>query len=195
MAESLADVLLGKWPRSVVKGEVMEGPRQVSPVYSQQTSEYPFPEDFMKEKKFDPQIDYPLASRRPDLVKTLSGLDFSEISLENVSSGKIPPQEIRISPETLEYQARIAKAHGRFQLANNFRRAAELTRIPDEEVLKIYNALRPHQATKEDLLEIAKDIEKKYKAKINGRFIREAIEVYEKRNLLKEEHRGGENHG
>jgi propanediol dehydratase small subunit len=149
----------------------------------------------MKEKKFDPRRDYPLASQRPGLIKTLSGLDFSEITLENVSSGKIPPQEIRISPETLEYQARIAKAHGRFQLANNFRRAAELTKVPDEEVLKIYNALRPHQATKEDLLEIAKDIEKKYKAKINARFIREAIKVYERRDLLKKVQRVGDNHG
>ena len=149
----------------------------------------------MKEKKFDPRRDYPLASQRPDLVKTLSGLDFSDISLENVSSGKIPPQEIRISPETLEYQARIAEAHGRFQLATNFRRAAELTRVPDEEVLRIYNALRPHQATKEDLLAIAKDIEKKYKAKINARFIREAIGVYEKRDLLKKRQRAGEDHG
>ena len=139
----------------------------------------------MKAKKFDPKRDYPLASQRPDLVKTVSGLDFSEISLENVSSGKIHPREIRISPETLEYQARIAEAHGRFQLAANFRRAAELTRVPDEEVLKIYNALRPHQATKEDLLTIAKDMEKRYKAKINARFIREAIKVYEKRDLLK----------
>ena len=149
----------------------------------------------MKEKKFDPRRDYPLASQRPDLIKTLSGLDFSDISLENVSSGKIPPQEIRISPETLEYQARIAEAHGRFQLATNFRRAAELTRVPDEEVLRIYNALRPHQTTKEDLLAIAKDIEKKYKAKINARFIREAIGVYEKRDLLKKRQRAGEDHG
>ena len=101
------------------------------------------------------------------------------------SSGKIHPREIRISPETLEYQARIAEAHGRFQLATNFRRAAELTRVPDEEVLKIYNALRPHQATKEDLLAIAKDLEKKYKAKINAQFIREAVKIYEKRDLLK----------
>jgi propanediol dehydratase small subunit len=153
------------------------------------------PEDFMKQKKFDPRKDYPLASERPDLVKTLSGLDFSEITLENVSSGKIPPQQIRISPETLEYQARIAETHGRFQLATNFRRAAELTRVPDEEVLKIYNALRPHQATKADLLAIAKEIEKRYKAINNARFIREAVEVYERRDLLKKEQRMGENHG
>lgn len=141
----------------------------------------------MKAKKFDPKRDYPLASKRPELLKTISGLHFSEISLSNVVSGKVDPGEIRISPETLEYQARIAEVHRRSQLAANFRRAAELTRVPDEEVLKIYNALRPHQATKEDLLTIAKDLEKRYKAKGNARFIREAIKVYEKRDLLKKD--------
>ena len=141
----------------------------------------------MKIKKFDPQKDYPLASKRPELVKTVSGLNFSEITLGNVVSGKIHPREIRISPETLEFQARIAEAHGRVQLATNFRRAAELTRVPDEEVLKIYNALRPHQATRDDLFAIAENLEKKYEAKINARFIREAVKVYEKRDLLKKD--------
>ena len=149
----------------------------------------------MKQKKFDPQKDYPLASQRPDLVKTLSGLNFSEISLENVTSGKIPLQEIRISPKTLEYQAQIAEIHGRFQLADNFRRAAELARVPDEEVLNIYNAMRPHQATKADLIAIAEGIEKKYLAKINARFIREAVDIYEQRDLLKKERLMGETHG
>jgi propanediol dehydratase small subunit len=141
----------------------------------------------MKIKKFDPQKDYPLASKRPELVKTVSGLNFSEITLGNVVSEKIDPREIRISPETLEFQARIAEAHGRVQLATNFRRAAELTRVPDEEVLRIYNALRPHQATRDDLLTIAKNLEKKYKAKNNARFIRQAVKVYEKRDLLKKD--------
>ena len=141
----------------------------------------------MKVKKFDPQKDYPLTSKRPELVKTVSGLNFSEITLGNVVSEKIHPREIRISPETLEFQARIAEAHGRVQLATNFRRAAELTRVPDEEVLRIYNALRPHQATRDDLLAIAKNLEKNYKARINAQFIREAVKIYEKRDLLKKD--------
>ena len=141
----------------------------------------------MKPRKFDPKRDYPLASKRPELVKTVSGLNFSEITLGNVVSEKIHPREIRISPETLEFQARIAEAHGRVQLATNFRRAAELTRVPDEEVLRIYNALRPHQATRDDLLTIAKNLEKKYEAKINAQFIREAVKIYEKRDLLKKD--------
>ena len=139
----------------------------------------------MKSKTFNPKKDYPLAEKRPELVKTVSGLSFSEITLENIASGKITAQEVRIRPETLEYQALFAEAEGRVQLAANLRRAAELTRVPDEEVLKIYNALRPYQATKDGLLLMAKDLEKKYKAKINARFIREAVRVYEKRALLK----------
>ena len=138
----------------------------------------------MKTRKFDPTKDYPLAQQRTDLVKTLSGVRFSEITLDHVVSGKIHPQEIRISPETLEYQAQVAEAHGRSQLAANFRRAAELTRIPDEEVLRIYNALRPHQATRETLIQMASDLEKKYEAKLNAVFIREAAKVYQKRGFF-----------
>ena len=141
----------------------------------------------MKQKKFDPKKDYPLALKRPDLVRTRSGKTFQEINLENVVSGKIDAQEIRIRPETLELQAKVAETYGRPQLAHNFRKAAELTQIPDEEVLKIYNSLRPVRSTKEELLAIAKEIEKKYQAELNGAFIREAVKVYEKRGLLKKE--------
>jgi propanediol dehydratase small subunit len=141
----------------------------------------------MKTGKFDPKKDYPLALKRPDLVRTLSGKGFQEISLENVVSGKIDAQEIRIRPETLELQAKVAETHGRPQLAHNFRKAAELTRIPDEEVLKIYNVLRPGRSTKEELLAVAKELEKKYEAELNAAFIREAVKVYERRGLLKKE--------
>jgi propanediol dehydratase small subunit len=146
-----------------------------------------FEELTMKTKQFDPKKNYPLTSRRPDLVRTLTGKGLQDITLENVVSGKIDAQEIRIGPETLELQAQVAEKHGRSQLALNFRRAAELTWIPDEEVLKIYNALRPDRSTKEELLIMAKEIEKKYQAKINAVFIMEAVKVYEKRGLLKKE--------
>lgn len=141
----------------------------------------------MKPRKFDPKKDYPLASKRPDLIKTPTGKNLKDITLENIASGRIDVQEIRIRAETLELQAQIAESYGRRQLALNFRRAAELTRIPDEEVFRIYNALRPHRSTKEDLLMIAKGIEKKYQAKINSTFIRQAMKIYEKRDLLRKE--------
>ncbi len=37
----------------------------------------------------------------------------------------------------------------------NFERAAELTAVPDDRILEIYNALRPYRSTKEELLAIA----------------------------------------
>lgn len=141
----------------------------------------------MSQKGFDPKRDYPVASKRPDLVRTVSGKSLSDITLPNVVLGEIDAQEIRIRPETLELQARVAEAHGRTQMAVNFRRAAELTRLPDKEILRIYHALRPRRSTKAELLEIARELEEKYQSPINAGFVREAMEVYEKRDLLRTE--------
>jgi propanediol dehydratase small subunit len=68
-------------------------------------------------REFDPMRDYPLASKRPDLVRTPSGKSFKDITPENVASGKTGSQEFRIRPETLDMQARIAEAQGRMQLS------------------------------------------------------------------------------
>jgi propanediol dehydratase small subunit len=59
--------------------------------------------------------------------------------------------------------------------------------IPDARVLEIYNALRPYRSTKRELLAIADEMEAKYNAKINAAFVREAADVYERRNRLRAE--------
>lgn len=128
--------------------------------------------------------DYPLASKKPELVKTLTDKSMNDITLEAVLSGKIKPQDIKISDTTLEMQAQIAESAGRNSFARNLRRAAELTLIPDERILEIYNALRPYRSTKQDLLRIADELEMIYNAGINSKFIREAAEVYEERGRL-----------
>lgn len=133
------------------------------------------------------RADYPLAAKKPELVKTNTGKSMKEITLEAAVSGRIQPQDIKISPETLEMQAQIAESAGRSAFARNLRRAAELTAVPDERILEIYNALRPFRSTKKQLLDIADELENKYSAKINGAFVREAAEVYEQRNRLKAE--------
>lgn len=133
----------------------------------------------------DAKRDFPLATRRPDLVQSVSGLRLEEITLEKVVSGKIGFEDIRIRPETLEYQAQVAESAGRPVLAANLRRAGELTRIPDERVLEIYNALRPYRSTKRELLDIADELESKYQARICAALVREAAEVYERRGRLK----------
>lgn len=47
----------------------------------------------------------------------------------------------------------------------NFERAAELTAVPDDRILEIYNALRPYRSTKDELMAIADDLENRYQAK------------------------------
>jgi len=38
---------------------------------------------------FDPTVDYPLGSRRPDLVETPSGLALDEVTLEAAQAGTL----------------------------------------------------------------------------------------------------------
>jgi len=130
-------------------------------------------------------VDYPLATKRPELVKSPTKKTLSDITLKAVMDGKVTPQDVRIAPETLEMQAQVAESVGRDAFARNLRRAAELIAVPDERILEIYNALRPYRSTKQELLDIAEELDKKYNAKVNSAFVREAAEVYEIRNRLK----------
>ncbi len=135
--------------------------------------------------KLNHRRDYPLSTRRPDLLRSASGLALEEITLKKVTSKEIRFEDIKIRPETLEYQAQISESAGRPRLAANLRRAAELTRIPDERILEIYNALRPYRSTKQELLDIARELESEYQAKVCASLVREAAEVYERRNRLR----------
>lgn len=129
--------------------------------------------------------DYPLANKHPEWVKTATNKTLDELTLENVLSGTIGAQDLRITPETLRIQAAIARDAGRDRLAMNFERAAELTAVPDERILDIYNALRPYRSTQAELEAIADDLENRYQAKICAAFVREAASLYVQRKKLK----------
>ncbi|MHB8918086.1 MAG: diol dehydratase small subunit [Desulfocucumaceae bacterium] len=133
----------------------------------------------------DPARDYPLAAKRPEMIKTPGGKSLAEITLERVLSGEISADEFRITPEALHLQAEIAEKVGRVQFAGNLHRAAELTSVPDERILEIYNALRPYRSTRQELESIALELEEKYGARINAAFIREAAGAYERRSRLR----------
>ena len=128
--------------------------------------------------------DYPLSVKRKDLVKSATGKKLEDITIENVMNGKIGAEDCRIAPETLELQAERV---GRNAFARNLRRAAELIAVPDTRVLEIYNALRPYRSTKVELLAIADELEDKYNAKVNAQLVREAAELYEKRDRLRKD--------
>ena len=129
--------------------------------------------------------DYPLANKHPEWVKTATNKTLDELTLDNVLNGKITAQDMRITPETLRIQAAIARDAGRDRLALNFERAAELTAVPDDRILEIYNALRPYRSTKDELIAIASDLENRYQATICAAFVREAATLYVDRKKLK----------
>lgn len=132
-----------------------------------------------------PASDYPLSAKRADSLKTPTGKKLADITLDSVLAGQVAPEDVRIAPETLRMQAEIADGVGRTQFGNNLRRAAELTAVPDKRILEIYNALRPYRSTKEELSGIADELETKYKAVMSAALVREAADVYERRNRLR----------
>jgi propanediol dehydratase small subunit len=116
------------------------------------------------------------------VVRALSGRAVDQLTVEAVRAGEVGLADLRIHPETLERQAVVAERHGNPQLAENLRRAAELTGIPDDEVLAVYEALRPGRSTPAQLTDLA--------ASLAGRglprcaaLLAEAAEVYARRGL------------
>jgi len=133
---------------------------------------------------FDPSADYPIGTQRPDLVRTPGGLALDELTLDALRSGRLDASEMRATAQTLELQAQVALAAGRSQLAANLERAAELTGVPDEVVLEVYTALRPHRSTADELEGWAERLQNDFGAAKTAAFVREARAVYAKRNLL-----------
>jgi propanediol dehydratase small subunit len=132
---------------------------------------------------FDPLSDYPLGQRRPELVSTPSGLSLDEVTLDALRDGRLAWEDLRATPETLRLQSEVARAAGRAALAENLVRAAELASLPEETVLSIYTALRPHRSSGEELSAWALRLEE-LAAPSCAAFVREAAEVYERRGLL-----------
>ena len=132
---------------------------------------------------FDPVTDYPLGSRRPDLVRTPTGRPLDEVTLAAAREGKLAVADTRATSETLGRQAEVARAAGRAQLAANLERAAELTGVDDDELLAIYTALRPGRSTADELETWAARLDE-LGASRNAAFVREAAAVYVERGLL-----------
>ena len=129
---------------------------------------------------FDPQSDYPLGRRRPDLITTPGGIPLADLALDGE---RLDATELRATPATLRLQAEVAAGAGRHQLAANLLRAAELAPLPDETILEIYTALRPRRSSGPELESWATRLEG-LGAPLTAAFVREAREVYAERGLL-----------
>jgi propanediol dehydratase small subunit len=116
------------------------------------------------------------------VTRALSGRPVENLTVEAVRTGEVGVTDLRIHPETLERQAVVAEQHGNAQLASNLRRAAELTRLPDDEVLAIYEALRPGRSTPAQLTERAASLASRGLPRCAA-LLTEAAEVYARRGL------------
>jgi propanediol dehydratase small subunit len=117
------------------------------------------------------------------MSKAFSGRDASELTLDHLSAESLGPDDVRIHPDTLRTQAGIAERHANPQLAANFARAAELALLPESEVLALYEALRPHRATADELAALAERLDG-VPAPLCAQLVREAAGVYARRGLL-----------
>ena len=128
--------------------------------------------------------DYPIAKKHPEWIDLGQGRDLSHITMDTVMAGHITMDDLKISPSILKAQGQIAKAGGRDQIELNFSRAAEMTKVSDKRLLEMYNALRPYRSSKQELLDIASELDG-LGAPICANFVREAAENYERRKKLK----------
>ena len=128
--------------------------------------------------------DYPIAKKHPEWIDLGQGRDLSHITMDNVMAGHITMDDLKISPSILKAQGQIAKVGGRDQIELNFSRAAEMTKVSDKRLLEMYNALRPYRSSKQELLDIASELDG-LGAPICANFVREAAENYERRKKLK----------
>jgi propanediol dehydratase small subunit len=118
------------------------------------------------------------------MSKAFSGRDSAELTLDRLARDELSADDVRIHPHTLEQQAVVAELHANPQLAANFRRAAELALMPESEVLALYEVLRPHRATADELEALASRLEG-VPAPLCAALVREAAAVYARRGLLR----------
>ncbi|MEQ8666564.1 MAG: diol dehydratase small subunit [Rhodospirillales bacterium] len=132
-------------------------------------------------------MDYPIAETQPDRVVGARGRSINDLTIEMVVDGDVTMEDLRITPQALLDQASIARSVGRTMLAANFERAAEMTRVPQEEVVRVYELLRPGRAASRDvLMQAAMNLRDTYGAEKLARFVEEAADVYERRGLYRQ---------
>jgi propanediol dehydratase small subunit len=120
-------------------------------------------------------------------LRAANGRPLSEVTLAATAAGDLSAADLGVSAETLRAQAEIADHAGYTQLADNLFRAAELTAVSNEELLQMYELLRPGRATLSELVKLAKKLKDTYNAPRTARLVQEAASAYQTRGLLKRE--------
>jgi propanediol dehydratase small subunit len=118
------------------------------------------------------------------MTRAFSGKPAEDLTVEALVRDELTPDDVRIHPSTLEVQAVAAEQHGNPQLAENFRRAAELALFSETEILAFYEALRPRRSTMDELSTLADELAARAAPRCAA-LVREAAAAYAQRGLLR----------
>lgn len=129
------------------------------------------------------ELSYPLSASGRDAVRTVTGTSISDVTLEAVVAGELGPRDVAVAPETLHLQAAFAEQGGNPQLAENLRRGAELVAFSDDELLRLYDMLRPGRSSAEELDSLAQTLAERG-AERCAALVREARAAYVRRSLI-----------
>src|SRR3981189_3772010 len=107
-----------------------------------------------------------------------------KFTVQAAVDGDLQLSDLRMDPATLAHQAVIAEEGGNPQLAENFLRAAELATIDDEEVMNLYESLRPHRSSAEQLEALRVSLQTRGALRC-AELVGQAAVVYARRGLLR----------
>lgn len=128
---------------------------------------------------------YPLIEHAAGELRAASGRPLADVTPEALDAGELGIADLQISAAALRAQAAVARAAGYGQLAANLERAAELTAVPNDEVLRMYDLLRPGRSSEAELLAMAERLADHSGAPVCAAFVREAAAVYRRRGLFR----------
>jgi propanediol dehydratase small subunit len=128
---------------------------------------------------------YPLREQAAETLRAASGRPLDALTEAALDAGELSIADTQVSAETLRAQAEVAHQAGHPQLAANLRRAAELVAVPNPDVLRMYDLLRPGRASYDQLVALTDELATRYAASACAAFVREAAEVYLRRGLCK----------
>ncbi len=111
-------------------------------------------------------------------------MNEQDFTVQAAVDGKLGPADLRMDPAVLVHQAEVAAADGNPQLAENFLRAAELATIDGEEVMGLYEALRPYRSTAAELAALQESLEARGASRC-AELVRQAADAYTRRGLLR----------
>jgi propanediol dehydratase small subunit len=120
-------------------------------------------------------------------IYTATQKELTNLSMEAVLRGQLNPKDFLINSDTLISQAETAENAGYEHLGQNLRRASELTKLSNEEILEIYDTLRPGRTSYEKLIILAERLENDLTAPLTANLVREAAAAYMRRGLIQAE--------